>query len=174
MPKSYCLTVEVKSETIENGLGYLVAFSLPDDRFKPAEMHEFSEWCEGVKAAVLRAGDQVFDPDPYTKKLAIAELMNAFDELNARFSIRIGGQPGEPTVQIQSTNPYDNQIDVSFSGDDDGTFHVKEHGLHDLQRSKVDENGKTGLVEGTPHHFPFTKAAPAVVKKPPPPRPPGR
>ncbi len=172
MAKSYCLTVEVKSETIENGLGYLVAFSLPDDRFKPGEMHEFSEWCEGVKEAVLRAGDQVFDSDPYTKKLAIAELMNAFEELNARFSIRIGGQPGEPTVQIQSTNPYDSQIDISFSGAD-GQFQVSEHGLHDLQRSKVDENGKTGLVEGTPHHFPFTKAVPPAVKTPPAPRPPG-
>lgn len=172
MAKSYCLTVEVKSETIENGLGYMIAFSLPDDRLQPGELHDFSAWCDEVKAAVLRAGDQVFDPDPYTKKLAIAALMNDFADLNEQFSIRIGGPPGEPTVQIQSTNPYDNQIDIAFTGSD-GEFRVSEHGLHDLQRSKVDENGKTGLVEGTPHHFPFTKTPPVLPKKPPQPRPPG-
>ena len=172
MAKSYCLTVEVKSETIENGLGYMIAFSLPDDKLQPGQVADFSDWAEQVKAAVLCAGDQVFDSDPYTKKLAIAELMNELAELNDRFSVRIGGQPGEPTVQIQSTNPYDPQIDISFSGAD-GTFSVREHGLHDLQRSKVDENGKTSLVEGTPHHFPFTKSIPAISKKPPAPRPPG-
>jgi hypothetical protein len=75
-------------------------------------------------------------------------------------------------VQIQSTNPYDNQIDIAFSGAD-GEFHVTEHSMHDLKRAKVEENGKTGFVEGTPHHFPFTKTAPPAIKRPPSPRPPG-
>jgi hypothetical protein len=173
MAKAYCLTVEVKSETIENGLGYMIAFSLPDDRLQPAQLADFSEWSEKVKAAVLRTGDKVFDPDPYTKKLAIAELMNTFSELNEGYSIQIGGPAGEPTVQIQSTNPYDNQIDIAFTGSD-GQFQVSEHGLHDLKRSKVDENGRTSLVEGTPHHFPFTKTVPMAPRKPPQgPRPPG-
>ncbi|TAL34844.1 MAG: hypothetical protein EPN97_08260 [Alphaproteobacteria bacterium] len=172
MAKSYCLTVEVKSEAIENGLGYMIAFSLPDDRLQPDQVPDFTAWSDQVKTAVLRAGDQVYDPDPYTKKLAIAELMNELAQLNERYDIRIGGQAGIPAVQIQSTNPFDNQIDIEFSGKD-GEFHVSEHGLHDLQRSKVDENGKTGFVEGTPHHFPFTKTLPAVTKKPPQPRPPG-
>lgn len=164
MPKPWCLTVEVKSDTIENGIGYMVAFSLPDDRLEPAKLADFSAWAEHVKAAVLRAGDQVFDPDPYTKKLAIAELMNELSDLNARYSPRIGGIPGVPAVQIQSTNPYDNRIEIEFSGAD-GEFHVVERSLHDLQRAKVEENGKTGLIEGGGRDFPFTKAPPMAPRR---------
>lgn len=173
MAKSYCLTVEVKSETIQNGLGYMIGFSLPDDRLQPVQIGDFPEWSERVKTAVLRAGDQVFDPDPYTRKLALAELMNELTQLNDRYSIRIGGMGDIPAVQIQSTNPYDKQIEIEFTGSD-GEFAVVERSLQDLQRAKVDENGKTGLVEGTPRHFPFTKAVPAAIpRKPSPPKGPG-
>jgi hypothetical protein len=164
MAKTYCLTVEVKSETIENGIGYMIGFSLPDESLLPIQMPDYPEWCDEVKAAVLRAGDQVFDPDPYTKKLAIAELMNELSQINDHYGIRIGGQADVPAVQIQSTNPFDNQIEVEFSGRD-GQFKVIEHSLRDLERSKVDEHGKTGLVEGTRRHFPFTKSVPP--RKPP-------
>jgi hypothetical protein len=172
MAKPWCLTVEVKSDTIENGIGYMIAFSLPDGTSAPEKLPDFTLWAEQVKAAVLRAGDQVFDSDPYTKKLAIAELMNELSDLNGRFSARIGGFPGVPAVQIQSTNPYDNQIEIDFSRTE-GEFHVVERGLHDLQRAKVEENGKTGLVEGARRHFPFTKAPTVAPKKPVAPRPPG-
>lgn len=173
MAKSYCLTVEVKSETIENGLGYMIGFSLPDDRLQPAQIADFTEWSERVKTAVLRAGDQVFDPDPYTRKLALAELMNELNHLNERYTLRIGGTGDVPAVQIQSTNPYDKQIEIEFTGND-GEFTVTERSLQDLQRAKVDENGKTGLLEGTTRHFPFTKAVPAAIpRKPPAPKGPG-
>lgn len=172
MAKSFCLTVEVKSETIENGLGYMIAFSLPDEKLQPVQMADFPEWSERVKKAVLRAGDQVFDPDPYTRKLAVAELMNELTHLNDTYAIRIGGQIDVPAVQIQSTNPYDKQIEIEFTGSD-GEFAVTERSWQDLQRAKVDENGKTGLVEGTRRHFPFTKAAPAALPRRPGPRGPG-
>jgi hypothetical protein len=170
MGKTYCLTVEVKSEMIENGIGYMVAFGLPEGVDDPAKLSDFTAWMDSVKNAVLRAGDQVFDPDLYTKKLAIAELMNELSQLNERFSPRIGGQAGVPAVQIQSTNPFDNQIEIDFTGED-GQFSVTERGMQDLQRAKVEDNGKTGLIDGARRDFPFTKAAPAVKR--PPPRPPG-
>jgi hypothetical protein len=172
MAKSFCLTVEVKSETIENGLGYMIAFSLPDDKLQPAQMGDFPAWSERVKTAVLRAGDQVFDPDPYTRKLALAELMNELTHLNDTYSIRIGGHSDVPAVQIQSTNPYDKEIEIEFTGSD-GEFSVTERSWQDLQRSKVEENGKTGLVEGTRRHFPFTKVAPAGLPRRPGPKGPG-
>jgi hypothetical protein len=172
MAKSYCLTIEVKSETIENGLGYMIGFSLPDERLQPAQAAGFEDWSERVKAAVLRAGDQVFDPDPYTRKLALAELMNELTQLNDSYSIRIGGLGDVPAVQIQSTNPYDKQIEVEFTGSD-GEFAVTERSLQDLQRARVEENGRTGLLEGAPRHFPFTKAVPAAIPRKPAPRGPG-
>lgn len=171
MTKAYCLTVEVESKHIENGLGYLVAFALPDDKFEPAQMTEYPEWAEKVKQAVLRAGDQVYNPDPYTKKLAIAELMNEFEELNAAYSIQITGSPDLPALQIQSTNPYDSRLEIDFTGKE-GEFTVVEKGLSDLERRTISSHGKTGLVDGARRHFPFTQNPPSIATKPHKPKPP--
>jgi len=163
MTKSYCLTVEVGSETIENGLGYLVAFTLADPSKTPDQTPGFAQWANDVRDAVLRAGDQVFDPDPYSKKLAIAELMNDLAELNKKSSVKIGGIAGVPAVQIQSTNPYDARIEVDFTAAD-GQFNVVEKSLADLARRKISGHGQTGLTDGTRAHFPFVQQ-PAIVPR---------
>ncbi len=171
MVKTYCLTIEVESKAIKNGLGYMVAFTLPDDGLSPAETKEFAGWADKVRAAVLRAGDQVYDPDPYTKKLAIAELMNDLDALSATHGIKIAGAKDLPAVQIQSTNPYDNRLEIDFT-DKDGHFAVTEKGLADLERRAIAAHGHTDVVEGARRHFPFLPKAPQPpVKKPKSPTP---
>jgi len=161
MTKTYCLTIEVGSDTIANGLGYMVAFSLPSDNIAPADHPQFSEWASQVRDAVLRAGDQVFSSDPYTKKVAIAELMNELADLNNDYDLQVKGSAAVPDVQIQSTNPYDPRIDISFTSGD-GDFTVTERGLADLARRKISGHGQTGLVEGSKSHFPFSQQQPAL------------
>ncbi|MDE1151512.1 MAG: hypothetical protein PW788_03150 [Micavibrio sp.] len=165
MTKSYCLTVEVGSETIENGLGYLVAFTLADDSKTPDQTPGFARWADQVRDAVLRAGDQVFDPDPYTKKLAIAELMNDLAALNGKSAVKVGGIKGVPAVQIQSTNPYDPRIEADFTSAD-GQFNVVEKTLSDLARRKISGHGQTGIAEGARAHFPFVQQPAIVPRKP--------
>ncbi|HYD17167.1 MAG TPA: hypothetical protein VEF76_01645 [Patescibacteria group bacterium] len=170
MTKTYCLTIEVESKTITNGLGYMVAFNLPDDDEKILRQKGFQAWADQVKDAVLSAGDAVYDCDPYTKKLAIAELMNELADLNAASPIQIAGDAEVPAVQIQSSNPYDNRIEIDFT-DADGHYSVIEKGLADLERRTITAHGATGLVDGTRRHFPFTQQPPAfgVPKVPKPP-----
>jgi len=174
MAKIYCLTVEVESKAIKNGLGYMIAFTLPDDSKTPLQTKEFTDWADKVRAAVLRAGDQIYDPDPYTKKLAIAELMNELSDLNATHGIQIVGGKDLPAVQIQSTNPYDNRVEIDFTGKD-GHFNVVEKSLADLERRAIAAHGHTDVVEGTRRHFPFTQQKPNLpvppAKKPKPPAP---
>lgn len=158
MTKPYCLTIEVKSEHIENGLGYLVAFSLPQGNFSPDQMPEFGPWSERVRSAVLRAGDQPFNPDPYTRKVAIAQLMHTLQDINKEFGIQIGNTGTAPAVQIHSTNPFDNKIHVDFTGEE-GEFHVEEYGLNDGPRPTVKEHGKTRIIEGGGNDFPFDKVS---------------
>ena len=165
MAKTYCLTVEVGSEAIQNGLGYMIGFNMPNDQ-APLDSPQFPTWSAEVRDAVLRAGDQVFDPDPYTKKLAIAELMNNLHDLNTRYGIQVTGDAKVPAVQIQSTNPYDPRIDVNFNGAD-GDFQVIERSLADLARRKISGHGQTGFVEGARAHFPFTQQQPPVPPRKP-------
>lgn len=169
MTKSYCLTVEVESKAIRNGLGYMVAFSLPGDGLEPAQMAEYPEWVAKVKNAVIHAGDQVYSPDPYTKKLAIAELMNELACLNEQYAIKIAGTADLPAVQIQSTNPYDSRLEIDFSGKD-GEFTVVEKTLSDLERRTITAHGLTGLVDGARRHFPFSQSPPVIPPKPRPPQ----
>ncbi len=166
MAKAYCLTVQIKSAHIENGLGYMIAFRLPPGAGTPDNHPEFALWADEVRESVLRAADLPFSADPYTKKLAISQLMHDLDDLNAKYDIRIGGLAGMPAVQIHSTNPYDNEIDIDFT-DTEGSFSVLEKSLHDHARNRVSDHGKTGLIEGNSKHFPFEKET-----RPAPPRPP--
>ncbi len=174
MTKTYCLTIEVASKSMTNGLGYMVAFTLPGDDENVLSQKGFNTWADKVKDAVLRAGDAVYDPDPYTKKLAIAELMNDLSALNASSPIQIEGAGEVPAVQIQSANPYDNRIEINFTGND-GHYSVAEKGLADLERRTVTAHGHTGVVDGSRRHFPFTTQPPALspsrTPKPPSMRP---
>lgn len=156
MTRSFCLTVEVKSAQIENGLGYMVAFRLPKGVDNPDESAEFKAWAAAVQEAVLRAGDLPFNHDPYTKKVAISELMHELAEINKAFGICIGGTEGMPAVQIHSTNPFDNEIDIDLT-DADGAFRVTERTLHDRQRAQVVDHGRTGVLSGNRKDFPFEK-----------------
>lgn len=174
MSKTWCLTVEVESKAITNGLGYMIAFTLPEDAETPAASPQFAEWSQKVRDAVVRAGDQVFDPDPYTKKLAIAELMHTLADLNTAYDIKVvDGADPVPAVQIQSSNPYDNRIEIDFT-DKDGHFAVNEKGLADLERRVIAAHGHIDVVDGARRHFPFRQKpliAPVPPKKPKGPKP---
>lgn len=167
MAKAYCLTVQIKSAHIENGLGYMIAFRMPDDIESPDAHPAFAAWAEEVRDAVLLAGDLPFSSDSYTKKLAVGQLMHDLADLNARYDIRINGANGMPAVQIHSTNPFDSEIDIDFT-DTAGHFSVVEKNMHEAARNRVSDHGKTGVIEGNPKHFPFEKGS-----RPAPPRPPG-
>lgn len=160
MTGHYCLTVEIESKAIAGGLGYMVAFTLPDGKLQPAQMAEFSNWHDDVKNAVLRAGDQVFATDAYTRKLAIAELMNELSALNGAYPIHIGGAKGLPAVQIQSSNPHDARIDIDFSAKE-GHFIVKERAQTRPAPAslRIGGHGQTGLIEAA-REFPFHQDAP--------------
>lgn len=162
--KSYCLTVQVQSEHIENGLGYMIAFQLQDDRLNPDQDPEFAVWSERIRQAVLRTGDQPFDPDTYTRKVAIAELMHELDAINRSSGIQIVSGGLIPAVRIRSTNPYDKKINIDFTSDE-GTFCVTEYGLEDQARSRVREHGKTGVVAAGTERFPFEQDPPS--RRPP-------
>ncbi len=162
MTKSYCLTVEVGSDSIKNGLGYMVTFSVPDEKVSPQATPGFTQWSDQVRDAVLRAGDQVFDPDTYTKKVAIAELMYELSVLSGTSGIIIASDGRVPAVQIQSTNPYDPRIEINFTSTD-GDFHVSEKSLSDLERRKITGHGATGVQEAGRGHFPFVQQPPVIV-----------
>lgn len=125
MANIYCLSVAVASDFVENGLECKVAFCLPPGSNSPSDMPEFLAWQEDVKTAILNMGDQCLHPDAYTKKLALAELMHDLAAINKCYGIQIIGTPQIPTVQIISTNPFDNMIEIRFSGFD-GAYKVAE------------------------------------------------
>lgn len=170
MAKSYCLTIEIKSEQIAGGLGYMIAFRLPDDKITPEETPGFATWRDAVRQAVMALGDQAFHPDPYTKKLAIANLMHDLDDINRHHAIQIGFCADAPAVQIHSTNPFDNQIDIDFT-DEDGHFRVDERNPALAPTAHVAEQGKTGIIEAGRKNFPFNKPPedprPSSAAKPP-------
>lgn len=166
MAKAYCLTIQVKSAHIENGLGYMVAFRLPPGSENPDEHPDFKAWAEEVREAVLGTGDSPFSADPYTKKLALTQLMHDLAELNAKYSIRIDGLDGMPAVQIHSTNPYDSEIDLDFTGVD-GHFSIVEKNIHGHMLNRVSDHGKTGVIEGNSKHFPFEKESRPAAPRPP-------
>lgn len=165
MAKSYCLTIEVQSAHIEGGVGYMVAFMLPDKTQNPADYPEFADWSKEVRRAVIGTGDEAFNPDPYSRKLALANLMHELDDINRRYNIRIGYIDDVPAVQIHSTNPFDTQIEADFS-DEEGNFHVIETNPAVAPSAHVHENGKTGIIEAGRKTFPFDKPPAACPKKP--------
>ena len=164
MTRSYCLTVDVKSDHIENGLGYMIGFRLPADNMVPSQMAEFTKWSDEIKSAVLTAGDLPFNPDPYTKKVAIAELMHTLDDINRRYNIQVGLLKDIPAVQIHSSNPYDNQISVDFT-DTDGHFRITDVTLADKERARVNEHGKTAVIDTDKSRFPFEKFPPSTAPR---------
>lgn len=164
MAKDYCLTVEVKSSHIAGGVGFMVAFTLPSGYAAPADHPEFETWRDGVRAAVMRTGDQVFHHDAYTRKLAIANLMHELADLNRGFDLQVGGTPGTPAVQIHSTNPFDSQIEADFTGED-GAFRVIEKNPAHVPSATVAHNGKTGLIEAGRKNFPFDKPPAEAPRK---------
>lgn len=170
--KSYCLTVEVESAHIKGGIGYMIAFSLPDDDASPSRFPELAAWKEDVKKIVLRTGDMCFYPDAYTKKLAIAGMVDDLLSLNRKYSIKISSTPQAPAVQIHSTNPFDPVIEIDFDGSGAG-HRTCEKDFSDLHRPTVSRHGKTSLTAATRKYFPFRKneAAPPA-KTPPAGRPP--
>lgn len=165
MAKSYCLTVEVTSDHVKGGLGYMIAFCIPSHISTPADMPEFSVWKEDVKSIVLQTGDQCLHSDPYTKKLAIAGMMHDLAELNKKYDIQIGFLPHVPAVQIHSANIFDNTLEVEFT-DHAGHYVVIEKGIEDLQRATITEHGKTGLTDAARRHFPFKKEADGAARLP--------
>lgn len=154
MSNSFCLTVDIESTHIGTGLSYKVEFQLPTQGLFPAQIAEFPQWAEEVRDAVLSAGDLPFSPDSYTRKLAIAELMHALDDINNRYDIQIGQEKDIPAVQIQSGNPHSRKIDINFSGND-GLFHVTETCLAEKDRAPAREHGKTGIIDNGNARMPF-------------------
>ncbi|MBI1214904.1 MAG: hypothetical protein GC185_03680 [Alphaproteobacteria bacterium] len=169
MTTRYCLTVEVESEAIENGLGYMIGFTLPAGAQTPQQAAGFDDWRRDVTHAVLRAGDKLFDADPYAAKLAVAELMNELAALNACHAIQIGGGDGLPAVQVRSSNYYDPRIDIDFTGKD-GHFTVRKRTKAHYGPApdlKITAHGHTGCIPAA-RDFPFTQES--VPEKPAPKR----
>lgn len=167
MAKPVFLTIDVKSEHIENGLGYMVGFTLPEGTFAtPAQTPGFDEWSQKVRDAVTRTGDQPFNPDPYTKKLALAELMDEFERLNGLFPVfQIGRLEDAPALQIHSSNPFDKKISVDFS-DKEGHISITETPSALLPKARIDEPGRIGLTENPEKGFPFKKSPPSFPTPP--------
>ena len=170
MAKTYCLAIEVASAHIDNGLGYLVSFEAKDDT-PPASHPDFKAWSTQLKNAVIRAGDQPFNPDPYTRKVAVAELMYEIEKLNSAYGFTIGTHGTTPAVHVQSTNPHDKRIHINFS-DEDGQLDVVEKKSLLQDPARIAENGKVTVLNGHTRSFPFTPLR-ICGTKPPTPKAPG-
>ena len=166
MAKAYCLTIEVKSPHIENGLGYMVTFVSPDGK-DPRQSPDFPAWSQRIAKAAMDAGDAPFNPDPYTKKLAIAGLMHELDHINKDFALQIGFVANTAAVAIHSSNPADRRVFIDFS-DRDGNFTVQEKDIAGMPAGSIGGHGKIGLIEAGADRFPFEKpAAPPAGHAPP-------
>lgn len=167
MTTAHCLTVEVQSappapdaaaSAPYSGVGYMITFVLPANMqgHDPASHPSFRSWTAAVRTAVLAAGDLPFHPDSYTRKLALANLMNDLAEINSRFPLRIGGEGATPAVQIYSTDPAACQFELDFS-EDDGDFTVIERNPAHGPSAEVREQGRVGLIPAGRKIFPFDK-----------------
>lgn len=166
MAKIYSLAIEVESAHIDHGLGYLVSFET-QDKAHPAQNPDFAAWSSELKAAVIRAGDQPFNPDPYTRKVAIAELMYEIEKLNSAYGFKIDAHGGAAAVTVQSSNPHDKRVCINFSDEDGGLDVVSKNPLSAVP-GRITENGKTTVLNGTVQSFPFT---PLRTCGTPPPKP---
>lgn len=152
---SYCLAIEVDSTQKTAGLGYMLAFRVPDERPLPHDaMQQFKNWMNDVKEAVLNAGDRPFDSDAYTRKVALAELMYDIEKINAAYGFKIGSFDGKPAVSIHSTDPADRRISVNF-GAEDGQIDVREEASQRRQPARITSHGKTYLLDTGAAQFPF-------------------
>ncbi len=173
MAKTYSLAIEVESAHIDHGLGYLISFELAG-KTHPEQHPDFSAWSSQLKDAVIRAGDQPFNPDPYTRKVAIAELMYEIEKLNSAYDFKIDAHGVAPAVSVQSSNPHDKRVCINFS-DEDGQLDVTSKKPLITIPGRITQNGKITVLEGTERHFPFTPmrtcATPPPKAKPQHPQP---
>lgn len=172
MTKTYCLAIDVKSPHIESGLGYMLTFHAKDAKAHPEQTEGFDAWAAAVRSAVEEAGDQPFNPDPYTRKVAIAELMYEIEKINSAYPFVIGGNATRPAVEVQSSNPRDNRIVIDFTGED-GQFDVAEKKSRQSIPGRICGEARTMVLEGKTATFPFLPAAsggmapPAPKNRPP-------
>lgn len=157
MAKTYCLAIDVKSPHIDGGLGYLLTFR-SEGAGNPEQAEGFDAWAHAVRTAVLDAGDQPFNPDPYTRKVAIAELMYEIEKLNSVHPFKIENTATRAAVEIQSSHPQDKRILISFLGED-GQIDVVEKKSPQYMQGRIGENGQITVLDAKTTAFPFTPAA---------------
>ncbi|MFN7115102.1 MAG: hypothetical protein ACK4PK_12175 [Alphaproteobacteria bacterium] len=158
MAKTYCLAIDVKSPHIDGGLGYMLTFRTADGSSNPEQAEGFGAWANAVRTAVLDAGDQPFNPDPYTRKVAIAELMYEIEKINSAHPFKIESTATRAAVEIQSSHPDDKSIRISFLGND-GQIDVAEKKSPQFMQGRGGENGRITVLDSTTTAFPFAPAA---------------
>jgi len=158
MAKTYCLAIDVKSPHIDGGLGYMLTVRTADGKSNPEQTEGFDVWANAVRTAVLDAGDQPFNPDPYTRKVAIAELMYEIEKINSAHPFKIEGTDSRAAVEVQSSHPDDKSIAINFLGDD-GQIDVAEKKSPQFLQGRVGENGRITVLDGKTTAFPFSPAA---------------
>ncbi|HRI76471.1 MAG: hypothetical protein H3C49_00420 [Alphaproteobacteria bacterium] len=157
MAKTYCLAIDVKSPHIDGGLGYMLTFHAKDSKTSPEKTEGFDAWADAVRTAVRDAGDQPFNPDPYTRKVAIAELMYEIEKINSAHPFVIEGTATRPAVEVQSSNPHDKRIVVNFTGED-GQFDVVEKRSRQYIPGRIGEDGRVTVLDSKETTFPFLPA----------------
>ncbi len=165
MAKTYCLAIDVKSPHIDGGLGYMLSFRTPDAATPPEKTPGFDAWTTAVRAAVQDAGDQPFNPDDYTRKVAIAELMYEIEKINSAHGFKIEGTATRAAVEVQSSNPHDKRILVNFSGED-GQFDVIEKKSAQYIPGRIGEDGRVTVLDAKTTAFPFAPAVSGGIAPP--------
>jgi len=158
MAKTYCLAIDVKSPHIDGGLGYLLTFHTKDGKLPPEQTAGFDAWTDAVRTAVLDAGDQPFNPDPYTRKVAMAELMYEIEKINSAHPFKISGTATRAAVEVQSSHPGDKRILINFA-EEDGQIDVVEKKSPQYMEGRIGENGRVTVVDSKTSVFPFVPAA---------------
>jgi hypothetical protein len=161
MAKQFCLGIEVESEYIEGGLGYMLNVRTPDGFDGAPQTHpQFSHWVAELTAAVREAGDEPYNPDSYTKRVAIAELMHDIHRINQKYGFTVESDDSMPAVQIQSSNPYDFRIDIGFS-EQAGRFRVQERVAEDRNADlQIVKDGNIHVLSAETREFPFAETRP--------------
>jgi hypothetical protein len=156
--RSFRLAIDVDSAEIDNGLGYMIAFSVPKDCFDAGVCFEttpeFALWRKAVIEAVTQSADQPFSPDNWTRKVAIAELMNELARLNDSHVFQIGHITNVAAVEIHSSNPDDPRLQLDFIGRE-GACNTQAR--HDVPKSfgKIGSNGRAVITNLDSLAFPF-------------------
>lgn len=155
MAKTYCLAIDVKSPHIDGGLGYMLSFRTPDSKISPEQTPGFDAWAKAVRAAVIDAGDQPFNPDAYTRKVAIAELMYEIEKINSAHGFKIESTGNRPAVEVHSSNPHDKRVQINFAGED-GQFDVIEKRSAQYIAGTITEEGRITVMDANEASYPFT------------------